>query len=271
MAQRFSDRYGYQAPQARIVVREDAPSELRNAIPLIARDAGMTPSAMRDVICNTLLVAPDPQNWSDYPNVWGEVGELMNDAPWYRVYDITEALYSKLAASEPWIRTAPASQFEKRLNDFFTERGIGWELGNGQITHRGSDAFSRSTREVPRRLEESGRQRAANELREARADISRRPDPDLTGAVQHAVAALEAIARWVTGRANPTLGKLVPQLDQPPPLDKALEKLWGFASERGRHIREQQTINAYEAELIVAICGALCAFLAERANGQQAE
>ena len=112
-------------------------------------------------------------------------------------------------------------------------------------------------------MEESGFQRAANELREALGDISRRPVPDSTGAIQHAMAALEATAREVTGQPNPTLGKLVSRLSLPPPLDQAVHKLWGYASDRGRHVREQQTIDATEAELIVSVAGSLCAFLAQ--------
>ena len=269
MVQRFSDRHGYQAPPAKIVVREDAPYELRHAIPLVARAAGMSPSQMRDAICDALLVAPDPDNWSEYPNVWDEVGRLMNDAPWYRVYDIVEVLYAELASTHQWNTSHHAAgQFQKRLNGFLAEKGIGWELRDGQITHRGSEVFAKSTQEVPDHLQNSGFQRAANELREALGDISRRPEPDVTGAVQHAMAALEATARSVTGQENATLGKLLGQIDLPSPLDKALEKLWGYASDRGRHIREQQTITAAEAELIVAVAGSVCAFLAQKAEGQ---
>ena len=263
MTKRFSDRRGYRPIAAQIVVREDAPSNLRGAIPLIAEEAGMTPAAMRRVICKVLLVLPDPNNWSDYPNVWDEVVWLIQEAPWYKVYDIAEALYAKLATSGAW-DSGPADVFERRLNDFFLENGIGWELRDGQIVHRGSEAFTKSAHEVPNLLEESGSQRAANEMREALKDISRRPEPDITGAIQHAMAALEATAREVTGQPSPTLGKLVPMLKLPAPLDRAVQKLWGYASDRGRHIRELESVDDSEAELIVAIAGSLCAFLAQR-------
>ena len=177
----------------------------------------------------------------------------MKGARWYKVYDIAEALYAKLAGSGPW-DSRPADEFERRLNAFFIENGIGWELRDGQISHRGSEAFAKSTHEVPDRLEVSGFRRAANEMREALRDISRRPEPDITGAIQHAMAALEATAREVTGQPNPTLGKLVPSLALPAPLDQAVHKLWGYASDRGRHIREQQSVGHAETELIVAVC-----------------
>ena len=264
MAERFSERQGYRPTAVKITVREDAPSNLRGAIPLIAEEAGMRPKAMRRAICKVLLVPPDPNNWSD-PNVWEEVLWHFREAAWYKVYDIAEALYAELATNRRW-DSEPALEFERRLNDFFVENGIGWELRDGHIVHRGSEAFAKSTHEVPDRLEETGFLRAANEMREALSDISRRPEPDITGAIQHAMAALEATAREVTGKPNLTLGKLVPMLNLPAPLDQAVHKLWGYASERGRHIREQESVNYSEAELIVTIAGSLCAFLAQRGS-----
>ena len=263
MTERFSDRQGYQPPAAPITIREDAPSGLRDAIPLIAERVGMKPSAMRRVICKILLKRPDPGNWSEYPNIRHEVDWLMEEAPWYKVYDIAEDLHAELAANSAG-PSLPADKFERGLNGFLVENGIGWELRDGRIIHRGSEAFAKGTHEAPGQLDESGFHRAANEMREALRDISRRPEPDITGAIQHAMAALEATARGVTDQPNPTLGKLVPMLELPAPLDQAVHKLWGYASDRGRHIREQQAAGHTEAELIVSVAGALCAFLAQR-------
>ena len=263
MIERFSHREGHRPTAAQITVREDAPPALRGAIPMIAKEAGMRPSAIRRVICQVLLVPEDLDNWSEYPNIWGEVVQLINDARWYQVYDIAEALYPEFDItfdSQP----QPGARFQQRLNDFLVENGIGWQLQDGKITRRGSEAFDRSTHEVPKRLEESGFQRVANEMREALRDISRRPQADITGAIQHAMAALEATAREVAGQPNPTLGKLIPALNLPAPLDQAVHKLWGYASEYGRHIREQQDVDHAQAELIVTVAGSLCAFLAQR-------
>ncbi len=264
MTERFSAREGYRPLAAPITIREDAPSELRGAILVLAEEAGLSPSTMREVICQVLLVKPDSTNWSEYPNIWNEVDWLLADAPWYKVYDIAEAVYARLRRGMQGA-TATAN-FAQRLNDFLVENGIGWELRDGQMVHRGSVAFVKSTHDAPRILDESGFQRAANEMREALGDISRRPAPDTTGAIQHAMAALEATAREVAGQSNPTLGKLVPMLSLPAPLDQAVHKLWGYASDRGRHVREQQTVDATEAELIVAVSGSLCAFLAQRCS-----
>ena len=58
MTERFSDREGHRPPPAPITIRQDAPSELRGAILVLAEEAGLSPSAMRKVICQVLLVKP---------------------------------------------------------------------------------------------------------------------------------------------------------------------------------------------------------------------
>lgn len=260
MPGRFSDRHGYRPEEQDITVREDAPDDLRFAIPLIAQDADMAPSSMRRIICQVLLVRPDPSNWSEYPNVWEEVNSLIESCPWFKVYDIAEALYAALAGNYP----DNAETFQGRLNEFFREKGIGWEMTDGRIVYRGSEAFTETTREAGDVLAQAGRSAAANEIHEALQDISRRPTPDVTGAIQHAIAAMECTARDVTGEPNLTLGRLLPRLGLAPPLDKAVEKLWGFASDRARHIREGQAVTTEEAELIVSVACSVCTFLSRR-------
>jgi hypothetical protein len=262
MSERFSDRHGYRGTEQEIAVREDAPEGLRFAIPLLAQDAGMSPTAMRRVICAVLLVRPDPSNWSDYPNVWDEVNGLVADCPWFKVYDIAEAMHAALAPYD-WQR---AEAFQDRLNQFFRENGIGWQMADGRIVYRGSEAFTETTREAAAVLRQTGRSAAANEIHEALADISRRPTPDVTGAIQHSIAALECAARDVTGQPSLTLGRLVPRLALTPPLDTAVEKLWGYASDRARHIREGQAVTSEEAELVVSVACAVCTFLSKRSS-----
>jgi hypothetical protein len=259
MSRFFSDRHGYGNPAPPISVREDAPQDLRFAIAAIAKTAGMGPKAIREIVCRVLFVAPDPNNWSDYPNIWDEVLALLLGCEWFKVYDIAEALWRHLDDYGD-------SQliFQDELNRLFREKGIGWELKDSGIMFRGGETFAVVTTETVAVLRQRGRGTAANEIHEAIKDISRRPAPDRTGAVYHAIAALECTARDVSGEPKLTLGDLVPKLDLPKPLDQAVTKLWGFASERARHLREGGEVGNDEAELVVGIACALCEFLAKR-------
>ena len=259
MADRFSDRHGYRGADAEIIVREDAPENLRYAIPLIAQDIGMSPSVMRRIMCQVLLVPPDQNNWSEYPNIWEEVLRLVDDCPWYKVYDIAEAFHDALAQGF----SDNSSQFDERLNQFFAEHGIGWQMDSGQIVYRGSEAFSGAMQTAVDILKQTGRSAAAREIHEALRDISRRPKPDVTGAIQHASAAMEATARDVMGDTA-TFGALAKRLNLPKPLDVAAEKLWGYASNNARHGLEGQHVDTPEAELIVSVACAICTYLVTR-------
>jgi hypothetical protein len=259
MGERFSERHGLRGAQREITIREDAPEGLRTAIPLIAQDAGMRPNEMRRLACQILLVRPEPSNWSEYPNVWDEVNELFANADWFKVYDIAEAFYNALQA-----RWDGHEKFQGRLNRYFEENGIGWQMTDGLIIYRGSESFRETTREAALLLKETGRTSAANEIHEALRDISRRPEPDVTGAIQHVIAALECVARDVTGQPSHTLGRLIPKLGLPAPLDTAVEKLWGYASDRARHIREGQKVDSEDAELVVTVACAVSSFLAKK-------
>jgi AbiJ N-terminal domain 4 len=265
MPERFSGRHGYRGAEREITTREDAPEGLRFAIPPIAQDAGMTPTAMRRAICQVLLVRPDPSNWSEYPNVREEVNHLIGDCPWFKVYDIAEALHAALALHFP----DRAEIFQDRLNQYFRENGIGWQMADGKIVFRGTEALVEAMREATKILSQTGRSAAATEIHEAFRDISRRPTPDVTGAIQHTMAALECTARELTGEANLTLGRLVPRLGLAPPLDTAVEKLWGYASDRARHIREGQAVTTEDAELVISVACAVCTFLSRRGREGQ--
>ena len=112
-------------------------------------------------------------------------------------------------------------------------------------------------------LETARRLTARAEMHKALADLSRRPEADLTGAIQHAMAALECVARDATGDPKATLGEILKRHPNliPKPLDTAVEKAWGYASEMGRHIREGREPQRKEVELIVGLAATVANYL----------
>lgn len=107
---------------------------------------------------------------------------------------------------------------------------------------------------------------AHNEIHKAIQDLSKRPEADLTGALQHGMAALECIAREAASDRTSTLGEIIKSNKDlfSPPLDKALEKLWGFASEKGRHLREHEEPAREEVELVVGIAVVVATYLGRK-------
>jgi hypothetical protein len=256
-AGRFSRRHGYRGEEKPITVREDAPNDLRAGLVMLADSLGLSPTDARQEVCSVLLVSPDPNNWSAYPNVFEEVQSLVSQAPWFRVYDIAEAFYRRIAASDE----EKGNDFQDRLNELFCDQGIGWEMRDGRIVARGSEALAEAMKNAAKEIQQSGRPTAAAELHEAFQDLSRRPHADITGAIQHSMAALECVARDVTGQQSKTLGQLIPNLNLPKPLDVGVEKLWGYASEMGRHVREGRQPRFEEAELVVTVSAALSVYV----------
>lgn len=269
---RFSERHSFVLPSAQeINVRNDAPHELRGVVIDIAYEVGLEPPELRAIVCRTLRTREDPNNWTPWPNIAGEVQGLVDSCEWFQVYDIIESIYSYLArrgnyALDP---DEPRSrQFAEELNKYFQQKGIGWQLADGQILVRGPEAFEEAVSKAVSACEESNRGTALKEIHEALRDMSRRPDPDKTGAIQHAMAALECVARDVAGDPKATLGECLrkhPDL-LPAPLDQSIEKAWGFASERARHLREGRDPNAEEAELIVGLCSVVVSYLIKRTS-----
>lgn len=272
---RFSERHGLSPDLVPITTREDAPPDLRGMIVEFAYQAELRPSDLRTMVCRALMVPPNPSNWSEFPNIDSEVRSDLQSCNWYEVYDVIEAIYDGLKASDRYKRPigqeSPSEEFSRLLNQLFIRKGIGWQLVDGRIEVRGPEVFESAVRPTAARLE-SSLPTAARELHEALHDLARRPQADLTGAVHHSMAALECTARVAVGDSKATLGAILAKHPGliPPPLDAAVEKAWGFASEMGRHIREGRSVSYEEAELIVMFAAAASSYL-ERKIAKQCQ
>lgn len=252
----FSTRHGYKnAEEVKITIREDVPQEFRDFLILLLYEYGFTPSWLRKTFCLVLRKAPDENNWSEYPNIDGEIKWLLRDCKWFKIYDILEKILQTEFSNR--------EKFIAEVNDFFIENGYGWKINQSLIEMRGDESFEVVLKSTNDKLVEAGYSTASKELHQALKDLSRRPSPDITGAIQHSMASLECIAREITGDRKATLGTIMSNNKEliPPPLDQAVEKAWGFASEYGRHIREGREPSSQDAELIVGICASIGNYL----------
>lgn len=261
----FSNRHGHAPKEREISIREDIPQEFREAFLLIATDVCQYPSVVRDIICKVLKRLPNRDNWSEYPNVWEEIQGLVLSCEWFRVYDIAEAVFARLAATNP----EKAEIFQQQINQTFKELGIGWQLTGGLIQTRGPEVFESSVRTATTILDITGRITAKSEMHEALVDLSRKPEPDLTGAIQHAMVALECVARDICGESKATLGEIIKKHPNvvPRPLDDVISKAWGYASEMARHLKEGRTPDREEAELIVGLAAICATYIVQKHKG----
>jgi hypothetical protein len=260
----FSRRNNFATASSEIKIREEAPEELRIALIDISYSCGWGPGALRTITCKVLRKKPDPSNWSEYPNVDHEVRDLVENCPWFKVYDIIEAVYNDIADG---IRPKVAKRFADEMNAVFLELGIGWQLEDGQIISRGDDEYEAVLKEAGVALNASDRPTALSHLQEARQALSRRPKPNLSGAVYHAMGSLEAVARDLSGTPKATLGEILKRHDLiPKPLDSALSQIWGYASNEARHVEEGREPTREEAELVVGIAAIMVTYLSKKAG-----
>ena len=245
MDQLFTNRMGINVSNAEITIRNDAPAFLRNFLLVIMKQYGMGLKKLRDIVCFATKEAPDPNNWGENDFMNSEIQSIIDNCSWYRVYDIIELFYQRLNFQQK-------DQFENEINNYFYEKGIGWKIKGGQIETRGDEIFETDLKDVEETLADRKLYTSQVEIKEAIADLSRRPDPEITGAVQHSLAALECVCREVSGDKKATLGSLIKSHPNivPPPLNVAVEKIWGFSSEQGRHLQEGRVPDYDEAELL---------------------
>lgn len=258
--QSFTKRHGFNYREKEITVRYDAPHGLREyVIYYFIEQLGYEPKRLREIICRVLHKLPDTNNWTPYPNIYNEAVSLVFECEWFYVYDIIEGLYHSLKENDKLV-------FENEMNDFFAINGIGWKISSGIIETRGDENFEIELSKVVTILDNAGLDTAKIEIKEALVDLSRRPEPDVTGAIQHSLACLECVVRYVAGNSKLTLGELIKKYSNivPKPLDEAISKVWGFTSEQGRHLREGGQPTYEEAELVVGLSAVLTTYLGKK-------
>lgn len=260
MRERFSKRYGIGSAEKEITIRYAAPDELRYFVAtLLLQFYKGTLKQVRSILCTTAMISPDPSNWGENDFMKSEIESIIESCNWYRVYEIIEVGYEKIVKEEY------KEEFENSINEFFVEYGIGWRMENGELLIRGNESFEEEISATSSTLKDAGLSTSAGEIKQAILDLSRIPEPDITGAVQHSGAALECIARKVTGSKD-TLGALIKDHPDivPKPIDEVVTKVFGFASEKGRHLKEGIVPSFEEAELIVHLSASLCSYLCKK-------
>lgn len=258
MNELFSKRMGINILAQQIKIRYEAPLELRNYL-LLLMEQYFGLKIIRKIVCFATKESPDPNNWNENEFMRSEVQSVIESCHWSRVYDIVELFYQNLDLN-------CQKSFSQEVNDYFSEKGIGWKLENGKITIRCEDSFETVLKEVEIELDEKELSTSCNEIKEAIKDLSRRPKAEITGAIQHSIAALECVCRVVSGDKKDTLGTLISKHPNivPSPLNEAIKKIWGFSSEQGRHLREGCEPSFEEAELMVHLSASLCTYLSKK-------
>ncbi len=260
MTQRFSYRHGYARTKPQTLIREDAPNSLREAICAMSEDYNPGHVSLLNRIY--LLTGQHPR---DKPRVGNDMAAalvrgFLNKCEWFHVYDTIEIIHELLQESGFW---GPTIRFEEEVNEYFVVTGIGYQLVDGKIEHRGDEDFEDTFASAVSLTAEAGLPRAQSEIREARRALSRRPDPDLSGAITHAMNAWLSVARAIIGDDNADPREILrrkPDL-APKPLDQVITGTWGYSSQYGRKASETKSPTYSQAELVVHVSAAATAYI----------
>ncbi len=264
----FSIRAGADAHDPEPAVRDDAPLELRSVVVDVAYECGLSPNQLRKVVTKQLRLrkTDDHQGWA---HVDSQNREMLDRCQWFEVFDVVEAIHAELSSLDRRWMSKSAHRFEVELNDYLQRRGFAWHLTSGRVEGSPTPGFTAAVSEARQVLDEPGHKAARKELDEAVRDLSRRPIPDLTGALHHSLAALECVARSSTGDSRATLGVIVSRHRGqllPRPIAEAAEKLWGYSSETARHVREGTEPEGPEAALAVHAAAAVITYLKRKGH-----
>ncbi|WP_295580017.1 AbiJ-NTD4 domain-containing protein [uncultured Lamprocystis sp.] len=202
-----------------------------------------------------------------------EVRRILDQCDWLDIYEVIEQIAVRLKDRDEIFNDGEdrVACFTSRINRLFTKHGIGWQLIEGRVEVRGEEVFEAVARPTIEALEGAGLATTANQIHEALKGLSRRPEPNITGAILHAMNAVECLSRKVTDDKG-TLGELIKRHPTlfPRPLDEGLHKLWGYASNNGRHLLEGCDPSYEEAELVVTVAAAVVSYLKHKLDSADA-
>ena len=143
---------------------------------------------------------------------------------------------------------------------------------DGRVEVRGEEVFEAVARPTVKALEDAGLATTADQLHEALKGLSRRPEPNITGAILHAMDAVECLARKVTGDKG-TLGALIKRYPTllPRPLDDGSTQALGLCVRATAGIFCEGRDPSYdEAELVVTVAAAVVSYLQRKLDSADA-
>jgi hypothetical protein len=244
----FSSRHGHEASSP---VRDDAPSGFRRAVYTALPIAPLSWDTIREIACQVLDV------WPGSGAPWDEIEEIVKSCKWYKLFDIIEAVCSRLGR----VSASAGQAFAREINEALQQKNLGWQLVSGQFVVRGDEAFEKSVGAAVSELNET-RPTAANHIRSAVSALSARPKPNTSGAVAHATSSVECVLSDIKDETM-TLGKYLDRFQNlfHPALRKSLDGIYGYASDTARHGKEGVEPTFEEAQFAVTVCAAACTLL----------
>ena len=197
----FSDRHGLRPNEP--LIYDAAPEGLRYGLREVLHELGFErPTQQRGVMCRAMRIRPDPNNWSDYPNVEIEVNDLISVTPWYRFFDMLERIPRFLGDE-----VSPGDYIDL-MNQLFADERLGYRFAGQQIERVGTDEFDEAVTVALDSLQEDRMSEPRRQFVRACEFRNDRP-PDWSNAIKEAVNSVEGAMQIIYNRPGVSLTTII--------------------------------------------------------------
>ena len=184
----FSVREGFSGRD--LLIYDDAPDGVRYGLREVLMMLGFrTPTAQRRILCGALRVPPDPYNWSEYPNVDGEVVGLTSIDPWFKFLDGLERIPRFLPAE--LVQT-----YFKNMNELFADESLGYRSDSGTLVRVGAAEFHAAIETARHALQDEKFAEPRRQFERAYEFRNGFP-PDWANAIKEVVNSVEAVLQVI--------------------------------------------------------------------------
>ncbi len=261
MPDSFPQRHGLAGPPPGTLLRDEVPVGFRTfLIDLPHAHVGVEIHEVHKATCNVLRTYAE-----DNLPLYFDYRRHIRKCEWFYIYAIIEDLFT-LVYGKDFYAPFP-SNFVEAINKAFVAQNIGWQLNHhGKVVMRGDEAFENTAKAALATLVKDNKPTAAAHIQSALNALSARPKANTSGAVVQSTNALECVLGEITGEPM-TLGDYLKKHSGlfHSALKKALEGIWGYASDEGaRHGKEGIEPSREDAEFLFAVCAATCTLLTRK-------
>ena len=268
MSERIPRGLGPEPSDQTVIVRGEAPDHLRKYVQFLLEHFNVSFGTATRLMA-AVFESPVHDFIDSRKRREDAIQHALAICEWEEIYLLIQVIYDHVLGLDNLLRDEEgAERYNCMVNEYFRRHGIGYQLVDGRIQHRGDEPFEKAARSALKAAEESGLNAAHRELLEALDDLGKRPEPDLTGAISHSMASWLCVARAIDGDENANPGEILrrnPDL-VPKPLDDVVKKLWGYSSQHGRKVSEGKTPTYDEAELVVALSAGAVTYLVRKSG-----
>lgn len=184
---------------------------------------------------------------------------------WANVFTFIE-FWNVIVTTWKYKYSADYKNFEKNINRILEMEFVGYRLIDSRITPITDDVETKAIEEVLK----NPHSEVKIHISKALEKLSDRENPDYKNSIKESISSVEAMARIITEKDDPTLGQALNQLEKQgvnihPALKKSFQQLYGYTSDSSG-IRHSEKIGGQnstfeEAKFMLVACSAFNNYL----------